>query len=212
MYNIPTSRAALLASGATCIAEVSSEFDIPAGAKDMWTVLSLWWIDDEDRPFIAVAEGKVGKNAPIGMVNRFRSASFGTMNRAFGWFDETNLRDDLLDAIPADASTIYPNANVIRSRRAAARREERGYEGEATIAGVALWLYGQGISSTAMARMLEEHFGIPFRTAFNGITGSPSTGWAKAFIASMRYFDRKRFHHDHGIALAQEGGADGLVQ
>lgn len=187
MRKPPTSRAELVAEGATLICEVSSadEFtDTPIA----WTELSLWWTEDEQRPFTAVVEGRVGPHAPQHYVDRFRSTLHGTLNRALGSFETSNLLYDLVEAIPADADSVFPDANALRQRSA---RRKRGYQGEETVIGVVRWLYGDGPSSTELARMVAADFGVPFRTAFNGITAATgSSGWAKAFVAAMRYFDR----------------------
>lgn len=190
MGSIPTTRAMLQASGAACIAEVSSQPDDPRerATTVAYTKLSIWWIDDEQRPFIAVVEGKIGQAATHEMVDRFRAAATGTIERAIGWFDPSNLRDDLADAIPADAAETYPDANTLRTRNAQARR---GYQGAADMREAAIWLFdGAEADTTTLARGLVEDFGIPFRTAFNALQGGALTGWAKAFIVALRYFDR----------------------
>lgn len=194
MPSLPTSKAALLETGAACIASVSSRPTDP----DEWdqtrayTQLSLWWIEDENRPFIAVVEGLTGPAAGEHMVDRFRAVAKGTLDAALGWFDPSNLRDELADAIPDYAEERFPDANVIRVARA--REARRFYEGPDNMRDVAIWLYGDEEGNTsALASGLERDFGVPFRTGFNALQGGNLPGWGKAFIRAMRFFDRKAF-------------------
>lgn len=195
MARVPTSKAALLASGAACIASVSSRPDDPAAWDDTraYTQLSVWWEEDEARPFIAVVEGLLGPAAAPHMVERFKAVTKGTLDAALNWFEPSNLRDELAEAIPDYAEERFPDAMTIRAARAA---EGRFYSGEPDMRSVALWLYDEepDAQPTALARQIERDFGVPFRTAFNSLTGGNLSGWAAAFIRAMRFFDRKAFH------------------
>jgi hypothetical protein len=193
MARVPTTKAALLASGAACIASVSSR---PAD-PDEWdrtsayTQLSLWWEEDEARPFIAVVEGLLGPAAAPHMVERFKAVTKGTLDAALNWFEPSNLRDELADAIPSYAEERFPDAMTIRAARAA---EGRFYSGEPNMRDVVVWLYDdEDANTSSLANSLEQDFGVPMRTAFNALQGGNLSGWGKAFVAAMRFFDRKAF-------------------
>lgn len=188
---LPTNHAELLASGATCIAEVSSLPDAPED-RDLvatYTSLAIWWTGEEERPFIAEVRGLLGPAAPATMVERWRASSHGTLDSALASFDPTNLRDDLEVALPLDIYDAYPDANKLRQRRAQANR---GYKGEANMREAIDWLYNAGglVLPTGLAKRLEVDFGVPWRTAYNAINGGALTGWAVGFIALLRHFDR----------------------
>lgn len=198
--NIPTSRSELMSSGATLIAEVSSFPDAPHDREvcATYTNLSLWWIDDEQRPFIAVVEGKLGPAAPGHMVERYRASTHGTLDKALAGFDPTNLRDDLVDAIPGDAADVFPDANSLRQKRA---QEARGYRGPDDMLKAVEWLYDTvGEPLTVTAKRLEADFSVPWRTAYNALNGGNLTGWAVGFIGVLRHFNRTAW------AIAQEKG------
>jgi len=199
-----------LACGATCVAEVTSRPD----DDDYWqataayTALSLWWIDDESRPWFAVVEGLIGPAATPDMVDRFRAVAYGTMARALNSFDPSNLRDDLVDAIPGDAADVYPDSNAIRAQRA---RGRRGYQGaDENMEQAVGWLYDEGgedMLPTHLARSLEADFGVPFRTGYNAVAGGALTGWPKAFIGALRYFDRGAWRQSRREAEKEQSDA-----
>lgn len=194
MARVPTSKDALRESGAACVASVSSRPDSEHewANTTAYTELSIWWIEDEARPFIAVVEGLTGPAAAPHMVDRFRAVAKGTLDAALSWFDPSNLRDDLADAIPSYAAERFPDGMAIRASRA---REGRFYEGKPVMSDIAAWLYeGEEENPTALANALERDFGVPMRTAFNALQGDNLSGWGKAFIRAMRFFDRKAFH------------------
>ena len=181
-----TSRSELMAAGATCVAEVSSQHDTEDAMA--WTELSIWWIDTLERPFIGVVEGRVADHAPEDMVDRWRATSAGTLSAILKWFDPSNLRDDLAEAVPADAETIYPDANAQSMRRAQAAR---GYRGDDVLGDAVAWLYdGEGLAATQLAKAVERDFSIPWRTVYNGMQANGATGWGKGFIKVLRFFDR----------------------
>lgn len=198
--NIPTSRADL--AGATCIAEVTSE----APDKTVWTVLSIWYRQDPGRPFVAVVEGRVADPERQGMIPRFRAAAFGTIDRAYAWFDPSNLRDDLIIALPPPGklAALYPDGNAIRMREADERRAQRGYQGGVMLFDALTWLYPDlaAASDNAIATRFEADFGIGSRTA-RGILSSERVGgdpptWVTAFIRALRFFDRKAWEMNRG--------------
>lgn len=198
--NLPTTRSELLATGATMIAEVSSLPDAPEDRASIvtYTRLSVWWIDDDQRPFLAIVEGLVGPAAPGRMIDRFRSTAHGTLDKALASFDATNLRDDLADAIPADVETAFPDVNVLRQRRA---QEARGYRGPDAMLPAIQWLYGDTPEPlSVLAKRLEADFGVPWRTAYNALNGGALTGWAMGFIGVLRHFNRTAW------AIAKEKG------
>jgi hypothetical protein len=122
------------------------------------------------------------------MVERRRASSHGTLEKALFSFDPTNLRDDLVDAIPADVDDVYPDANTLRQRRA---QEARGYRGDADMLKAIEWLYGEtGKPLSVYAKQLEADFGVPWRTAYNALNGGTLTGWAAGFIGVLRHFNR----------------------
>lgn len=198
--NPPTSRAELLAIGATLIAEVASLPDAPEErlATITYTRLSVWWLDDDQRPFIAVVEGLLGPAAPPHMVKRFRSSAHGTLDKALASFDPSNLRDDLIETLPVDVAETYPDANALRQRRA---QDGKGYKGDADMLKAVQWLYAaEDEPPTVIAKRLEADFGVPWRTAYNALNGGTMTGWAMGFIGVLRHFNRTAW------AIAREKG------
>jgi len=182
---IPTNRADMASH--VLLAEVSSD----DGDKQAWTVLSLWWRADEERPFVAVVEGRVSA-AETDMLNRFRASSFGTLAAALESFDVSQLRDELLAKIPTDVAEHYPDGNTIRMREAAKRRLERGYQGPEELKPVLHWLFPDAVDSTnnALAQRVEAHFGVKARTVRAALdTNAPMSSWGIAFIKAMRHFD-----------------------
>lgn len=183
--NLPATRSELMASGACKIAEASSE----APGKSVWTRLSLWWLEDEDRPYIAVVEGLASR---ADLEDRFRAHNFGSISRALAWFEASDLRDKLVAELPADLAKIFPDANDLRSQRAAKNAESRGYRGPVDMRQAVDWLYENSDASvSSLAKKLESDFGVPWRTALNSIQGGTLSGWATGFLASLRFFDRK---------------------
>ncbi len=168
------------------LAEVSSY----AEGKRAWTVLGVWWRSDTSQPFVAVVEGRIAGHQE-NHLNRFRATGHGTLLAALREFDQSQLRDELVSKVPADVTEHYPDADVIRMQAAAKRRAERSYQGPLTIKGVVSWLYGAEYSHNAYAMMVEEDFGIKARTVRAALDEDKASGWANAFIAAMRHFDRQ---------------------
>jgi len=168
------------------LAEVSSE----EHGKRAWTVLGLWWRADEQRPFVAVVEGRVAGDTD--MLNRFRATAHGTLLAALESFDHSVLRDELVAKIPTDVAEHYPEADVIRQRAAAKRRAERSYKGDETLKSALNWLYGGGFTNNALGAMVEEDFGVKARTVRHALdTDATPGGWAAAFVRALRHFDRQ---------------------
>lgn len=168
------------------LAEVTSEDN----GKRAWTVLGLWWRSDEQRPFVAVVEGRVHGESE--MLNRFRATAHGTLLAALESFDQSQLRDELVAKIPTDVAEHYPEADVIRQREAAKRRAERSYKGDDTLKGALNWLYGPGFTNNALGAMVEEDFGVKARTVRHALDNETTPGgWAAAFVRVLRHFDRQ---------------------
>ena len=183
---IPTTRDQLIDMGATKIAEVDS-YPIDSDAMIIrFTRLGVWWNDQGDRPFIAVIEGLSNHT---GDDDKFRAIRTGSLESALAQFDPSDLRNDLVDAIPADAAERYPDANALRQKRA---RGNRGYQGPEDLEEALSWLYeGQGMDNrTKIARAVEVDFGIPWRTVFRAMDGGQTTGWATGFLRALRFLDR----------------------
>jgi len=168
------------------LAEVSSYTE----GKRAWTVLGLWWRSDISQPFVAVVEGRAAGDE-ANMLNRFRAVGRGTLLAALREFDQSMLRDELVSKIPTDVAEHYPDADVLGMRAAAKRRAERSYQGPLTIKGVVIWLYGADYSHNAYATMMEADFGIKARTVRAALDDDKASGWANAFIAAMKHFDRQ---------------------
>ena len=180
------SRSDLMDAGATCVAEASSQHDTHDPIA--WTELSIWWLDTQDRPFIGVVEGRVAAHAPEDMTDRWRATSAGTLDAIVNWFDASNLREDLVEAIPADARDIYLDSNALSLQRT---RAKRGYRGPDTLNDAVAWLYDNDeLTPTQMAKAVERDFSIPWRTVYNGMQANGATGWGKGFIKALRFFDR----------------------
>lgn len=180
---IPTSRNELLESGATCIGEVSS---YEGFGKTVWTELSVWWNDDtQERPFIAVVEGRT---SAAHLQDRFRASRHGTLDRALNWFDASDLREQLIQGLPTDLG-IYPDANALR----AAKAKGRGFRGApGDFLGLLQWLYDDepDLVPEELAARASGDFGMPILPLLDMIKGQASTPWARAWLASMRHFNR----------------------
>jgi hypothetical protein len=194
-HDIPTGTADL--EGMTCIASVSSW----AETKHVWTDLSIWYRRGHARPFITVIEGKVDldgigrSTAP--MVPRFRAIATGTISRSVGVLGDSALRDELINAIPEGADELYPDSDTVRMLEADERRAQRGYQGKVTLTDALAWLYPDlaGGSDNQLAAKFEADFGIGSRTTRKIVagerTGERAPTWVEAFVAALRFFDRK---------------------
>lgn len=189
----PTSRADL--ADAELIAEASSE----TPEKDAWTVLSIWYRRGHNRPFVTVIEGLVRN--PDWRHLRFRAICTGTLGRALDVLDTSDLQTHLASMIPADAYERYPDTNALRMLEAEERRAKRGYTGKVALSAALAWLYpdlADG-SDNAIATKFETDFGIGARTTRKIIADERSGGepptWVEAFVAAMRFFDRKAWEH-----------------
>lgn len=191
--DIPTGPADL--DGMTCIASVSSRTD----SKVVWTDLSIWYRRGHDRPFVSVIEGKVAGIAEesAGMIPRFRAIASGVLSRAIDVLDPTALRDELVNAIPQDADTLYPDGNTTRMLEADERRAQRGYMGRVNLTDALAWLYPDLAtgSDNQLAARFETDFGIGAGTTRKIVAreraGETAPSWVEAFVEALRYFDRK---------------------
>lgn len=190
---LPTCRADL--EGLFCIASSSSR----AEHKRAWTDLSIWYRPGHDRPFITVIEGRVTQAAEEkdGLVSRFRAIAVGSLDRAIALLEETNLRDELVNAIPEGAEHLYPDSNTIRMQQADERRAQRGFPGARNLSSALAWLYpdlADG-SDNQIAAQFEKDFGIGSRTTRKIIAderdGNDGPTWIEAFIEALRWFDIK---------------------
>lgn len=193
-FELPTCPADL--DGMTCIASATSRAD----GKDTWTDLSLWYRSGHDRPYITVIEGKAADEAKRdeGLVDRFRAHASGALAKAIALFDPSDLRDELVNAIPEDADRLYPDSNTIRMREADERRADRGYQGKPTLTAALEWLYPgllEGASINHVAKRFETDFGIGERVSRKIIANEradiAAPTWVNAFVAALRHFDRK---------------------
>ncbi len=170
------------------IAHVSAQ----AAGKDVWTELGIYYRPSRARPFVCVVIGAVAAGHPRGFVPRLTWQAFGTLDRACGWFEPSELRDRLLAEVPDDARVLYPDSSEIAQAEAAERRAIReavngaitdgvlrgpaevaqaavphlrlvGYY-DGTLAGVLRWLYPDAASDAALSLSVERDFDMPART------------------------------------------------
>ena len=173
--------------------------------KPTWTVLSLWWRNN-DRPFLAVVETRYADDLREGSA---RSGAFGTVERALGWFLATPLREALIEKMPADHAARFPNNDELRRQRGLEKRaEKRGYQGPEDLRSLCEWLYPEVTGGPGdYAEMLRLDFGVQFETAMLWMDGRGEVqGWIKAFITSMRFFDRTAWHWSRGRGEKPESG------
>jgi hypothetical protein len=177
-----------------------------------WTELAIYYRGGHARPFVAVVEGL---SVEAHHVQNFRTMSAGTVDRAFNWFDPSNLRDALAEKLQAiDLTSFKANAAAQpRDRHIDARRRARGwdtapagYKGPDRLTDVLPWLYEgawDGAVQTPTERWyglaFERDFGVSERTVRNtlaieaGRAGGKIGPWVAPFIAAMRYFDRNHW-------------------
>ena len=191
--DLPTCRADL--ADMTCIVSASSA----AVGKPLWTELSIWYRRGHDRPYVTVIEGRVDELADEAMMKdqRFRALATGTLARAVEVLEPSQLRDDLVNGIPADADELYPDGNTTRMMKADARRAERAYPGRVNLTDALKWLYpdlADG-SVNALAQRFEADFDMTARTTRKIIAeeraGMMAPTWVATFVAALRHFDRK---------------------
>ncbi len=205
------------------IARVSSW----TAGKRVWTELAIYYRQGHARPFVAVVEGRVASGAVSDqdqrpLVPRFKSMPAGTLDRAFNWFEGSELRDRLAAAIPEHyeqrvtidrAIEEATKRGVLKGAKNIADAIDRtrithlppgepismrivGYPGPDVLAAALRWLYPDPTAG-ALARLMEEDFGMPARTVRHalsieaGTTEGNSAPWVQMFITTLRCFDRE---------------------
>ena len=180
----------------TCLATVSGH----TPEKTYWTDLSIYYREDDERPFIAVKERVTVPGSALD--ERFNAWACGSVHVALNKFDETLLRERLEAALPEDLEENYPDANT---RRMAAAASRRGYSGAMEIKPALEWLYDDiaDASPSGIAKAVERDFGVPWRTVYNALTDKPASGWASGFLRVLPYFDKARWRSQ------RKGGGNG---
>lgn len=174
---------------------------------DRWTELAVYYLPDPcGRAFLAEI---VGKSSRAGEATRRRAVYVGTLDRALGFFDD----GDLADAVRLEANdwadrNSFRVQNDIEQLRADEKAQRAGRRADSigttatTLTGALDWLYGA--SATGKPAKVQEDFGVPRRTVAHALDqegqGQAMSGWAKAFVAALRFFDREAF-------WAAKGGA-----
>lgn len=183
--SIPTRREHL--DGMTCLGHVSGYAD----NKQYWTDLSVWYREDDRRPFISVVERVTAPG--VEMEDIFRCWACGSIDVALDKFDDTLLLRRLKESLPEDMDA-FPDANT-RMMLAAARK--RGYRGNMDFLEAAIWLYPGILDVTTLAELLERDFTIPQNDSLFWMSGrSHPAGWSRAFITALRYFDRSSWRRE----------------
>lgn len=191
------------------IARVSSH---RAGAT-RWTELAVYHRPGENRPFVAVSEGV---SIVPGEKLRRQHAAMGTLDRAMNWFEGSELRDQLADAVDrwveqhkARQDRTLDRLQLGLAKIKAARDKDvlpmlppghtlRIDRSELPSFTAALaWLYpGDDLSERARALAFERDFGMPERTVRNtlaieaGRVEGKVGPWVQPMLAALRWFDR----------------------
>lgn len=189
----------------TEIASVSSE----TPDKDVWTVLGLYFRPGFDRPFVAVVIGAA--RAGSGKKARFQSFAAGTLDRACGWFEGSDLRDRLLEAISEDDAERYRNripimppgsdiafahgAPIASFSTAPAKLRVVGLT-TTSLREALEWLFPTAKTDGALSIETERAFGMPARTVRRALaieTGAAGKqgAWVSMFLNAMKCFDRE---------------------
>jgi hypothetical protein len=168
--------------------------------KPRWTELTIAYAPAADqRCFIAEV---AGHSTMQGETTKRRSVRVSSVERALELFDQDsdatqNVRVEALDWWDRNGERV--KADVLRLRQI--ERGEFGYQGTTLLQAIA-WLYGD--AQAGKAQRLADDFGVPRRTVAHALdqeqSGQPLTGWQKAFISSLRYFDRDAFQKDRANA------------
>lgn len=174
----------------TCLAHASGFTD----GKTHWTDLSIYYREDDNMPFVSVVELIVTDEDGNLSEERFKSYASGTVDGAVKKFDDTLLTQQLQSQLPEDMGP-FPDGDT---RRMLAAQARRGYQGPPDILEALGWLYeGQPfVGPTNLAKAVEADFDVPWRTVYNAMTGTPPTGWAKAFVRALAFFDRGKWRSD----------------
>lgn len=170
--------------------------------KKVWTELAVHYRAGHVRPFVAAVIGGVSDEARRveNKVPRLRTMAAGTLDRALNWFEESNLRDALLDSVPADAAVRFPDREQQRES-AAVEKAIRDVIEHGAIAGVrtacdraaddmltpikmrvvgittdsvreaVTWLYPEpDLTDFALAKLMQRDFGIAERNVRNALS------------------------------------------
>ncbi len=183
------------------IARVSSH---RAGAT-RWTELAVYYRPGENRPFVAVSEGV---STVPGEKLRRQHAAMGTLDRAMNWFEGSELRDQLADAVDrwVDAHNASQDRVLDKLRVGLAKSNAQRDEVDAlrierpdlpSFTAALAWLYpGDDLSERARALAFERDFGMPERTVRNtlaieaGRVEGKVGPWVQPMLAALRWFDR----------------------
>lgn len=192
-------------ASAETVAFVSSRVD---DRQTNWTELGVYYVPNADgRCFLAQA---IGRTTIRGQTQRKREVYVGSLQRALDSFDASELADsiqlqaeDWLERNPGRVEADVKQLREVERRPAAA---PIGFTGEGGMIGALQWLYGADLSPGALSAHLDRDFGVPGRTVRHALKqeadGVALTGWAKAFVSALLFFDRGQFK-----ACAPKGGA-----
>lgn len=167
---------------------------------DRWTELLVTYLPDASgRCFVADI---VGQSTRPGDVIRRKRIYVGSLARALRHFETDS---DATDSIIAQAEDWEERnrerikADILKQRQLEKAPASQPYLGS-TLLGAVQWLYGS--AQAGMAQRLADDFGVPRRTVADALDkeqgGQALSGWAKAFVSAMRYFDRAAFHAAKG--------------
>ncbi len=171
----------------TCLGHVSAFTE----GKTEWTELSIYYRDDDDRPFVSVVQ-LIGYDAAGNLsCESFKSYSGGTIDVAINAFDDSMLRQSLIRTLPKDMSP-FPDGNT---RRMAAAAERRGYKGPERLRDAMRWLYDD-MPDEYLSKQLEADFGVPRLETIAALFADKAAGWSLAFIRALAYFDRGKWRSD----------------
>lgn len=170
-----------------------------------WTELSVIYLPEASgRCFVAEV---TGRSRVDGEAVRRRPIYVGSLERALKLFDEDSEATHALRLAAEDwmeRNADRPKQDVLRLRQAErgdAPAGTEGFSGQDGLDGALSWLYPDG-PSAGRAQRLETDFGVPRRTVDNALSqegkGEQLTGWARAFLSALRWFDRAAFHRSKG--------------
>lgn len=176
-----------------------------------WTELAIVYAPQADgRCFWSQISGL---STMQGEATRQRAVYVGTIERALELFDQDSdatqaLRVQALDwqdrnpeRAKTDVLTLRAVEGIAPNGPLATANQPDGYQGSTLLQAVH-WLYGS--AQAGMAQRLADDFGVPRRTVAHALdqeqSGQALTGWTKAFISSLRFFNRAAFH------MSREGG------